>query len=279
MFTGLIQDIGSSSAIAPRAGYANSNYKFQIICSTQRRRGQGGSPPEDHEGHQENPSAPTLILPDQKGNQPPTSHTHIVAQLQVGDSVAVDGVCLTVESVLPNGFIASASPETLRRTTLGAEAKQVNLETSLRAGGKIGGHFVTGHVDGIGCLRELVQTAGSWEITFNAPKEFASLWQQQIAPFIVPKGSIAVNGISLTVADCDAAGTWFKTAVIPHTFNNTNLHYLSPGSLVNIEADILGKYAAKFIQSRLNYAGPRSESNSSTAGEITSDFLTEHGFL
>lgn len=200
-------------------------------------------------------------------------------KLLIGDSVAVDGVCLTVEELLPNGFIASASPETLRRTTLGAEVKQVNLETSLRAGGKIGGHFVTGHVDGIGCLRDVVQTAGSWEITFNAPTEFASLWLQQIAPFIVPKGSIAVNGISLTVADCDAAGTWFKTAVIPHTFKTTNLHYLSPGSLVNIEADILGKYAAKFIQSRINYTGFSAESNSLAAEEITEDFLTEHGFL
>uniref|UniRef100_A0A7C3VHQ4 Riboflavin synthase n=1 Tax=Planktothricoides sp. SpSt-374 TaxID=2282167 RepID=A0A7C3VHQ4_9CYAN len=271
VFTGLIQDIGSCSAIG--------NYKFKIICSSRRGWGRGGRPPVTKDEHQENNSPPTLILPDlDESSQPRTFSTDIVAQLQLGDSVAVDGICLTVEDLLPNGFIASASPETLRRTTLGEEAKPVNLETSLRAGGKIGGHFVTGHVDGIGCLRELVQTAGSWEITFNPPAEFASLWQQQIAPFIVPKGSIAVNGISLTVADCDAAGTWFKTAVIPHTFQTTNLHYLSPGSLVNIEADILGKYAAKFIQSRLNYAG-FGESHSSSAADITEDFLTEHGFL
>jgi riboflavin synthase len=140
----------------------------------------------------------------------------------IGDSVAVDGVCLTVEQILPEGFLATASPETLQRTTLGRRIQtktNVNLETSLRVGSKIGGHFVTGHVDGIGCLFESIIVANSWEMTFSAPSSLEDQWNAHIARYIVGKGSIAVNGISLTVADCDASGSWFKVAVIPHTYS------------------------------------------------------------
>lgn len=204
----------------------------------------------------------------------------ILHDLAIGDSVAVDGICLTVVEILNRGFVAIASPETLRRTTLGlqlqAEAR-VNLETSLRAGSKLGGHFVTGHVDGIGCLQESVQTASSWEMTFSASTE-------QIARYIVPKGSIAVNGVSLTVADCDAAGTWFKVAVIPHTYDRTNLHSLTPGSLVNLEGDILGKYIEKFLRfgsgSSLAEAPTREETAAPASWDnITPAFLAEHGYL
>ncbi|MFN6254709.1 riboflavin synthase, partial [Microcystis sp.] len=142
----------------------------------------------------------------------------ILQDLMIGDSVAVDGVCLTVEEILSEGFVATASPETLQRTTLGRRIKtetSVNLETSLRVGSKIGGHFVTGHVDGIGCLVESIIVANSWEMTFAAPSSLEEQWNNYIARYIVGKGSIAVNGISLTVADCDAYGSWFKVAVIP----------------------------------------------------------------
>jgi riboflavin synthase len=223
-----------------------------------------------------NPSVSELILPD----------------LAIGDSVAVDGVCLTVETILPQGFIASASPETLKRTTLGRqEDRLVNLETSLRVGSKIGGHFVSGHVDGIGCLQEVVQTANSWEITFTAGDRSQHLWQTQIAPYIVSKGSIAVNGISLTVADCNPDSRWFKVAVIPHTYEQTNLKYLLPGSWVNLESDILAKYAVKFISSSIGALAGRSAgsaqwseraettANMAEFDEITPAFLAEHGFL
>lgn len=223
-----------------------------------------------------NPSVSELILPD----------------LAIGDSVAVNGVCLTVETILPQGFIASASPETLKRTTLGRQENSwVNLETSLRVGSKIGGHFVSGHVDGIGCLQEVVQTANSWEITFTSGDRWQHLWQQQIAPYIVSKGSIAVNGISLTVADCDPDSRWFKVAVIPHTYDQTNLKYLLPGSWVNLESDILAKYAVKFISSSIGalaarYAGysqwsdfPETTANMAQIDEITPAFLAENGFL
>ena len=207
----------------------------------------------------------------------------ILQDLAIGDSVAVDGICLTVVEVLPQGFVAVASPETLRRSTLGSFPDNwVNLETSLRAGSKLGGHFVTGHVDSIGALATSTQTANSWEMRFAAPATGNSAWQRQIAPYIVPKGSIAVNGISLTVADCDAEGNWFEIAVIPHSFSETNLSYLQPGSLVNLEADILGKYVAKFLRSggRQSHPEPWEETPAmNSLGTITPGFLAEHGFI
>jgi len=213
----------------------------------------------------------------------------ILPSLAVGDSVAVDGVCLTVETILLRGFIASVSPETWKRTTLGSQAdRPVNLETSLRVGSKVGGHFVSGHVDGIGCLQDLVPTATSWEMTFTTADRWAHLWQRQIAPYIVPKGSIAVNGISLTVADCASDSRWFKVAAIPHSYEQTNLKYLLPGSWVNLESDILAKYVVKFVSSGLNSLVGRSAieldspANTETMAElneITPGFLAEHGFL
>ena len=195
----------------------------------------------------------------------------ILTDLAIGDSVAVDGICLTVETLLKDGFTATASPETLNRTTLNQyqqnQADYVNLETSLRVGSKLGGHFVSGHVDGVGCLVESLPTEKAWEMIFSAPANLEDQWQQFIARYLVQKGSIAVNGISLTVAECDAQGTWFKAAVIPHTYSETNLTYLKPGDWVNLECDILGKYVEKL----LNY--PHA-SNSS----ITLEFLSEHGY-
>lgn len=200
-----------------------------------------------------------------------TDASLILTDLAIGDSVAVDGICLTVETLLKDGFTATASPETLNRTTLHQyqqnQADYVNLETSLRVGSKLGGHFVSGHVDGVGCLVESLATEKAWEMIFTAPANLEDQWQQFIARYLVQKGSIAVNGISLTVAECDAQGTWFKAAVIPHTYSETNLTYLKPGDWVNLECDILGKYVEKL----LNY--PHA-SNSS----ITLEFLAEHGY-
>lgn len=210
----------------------------------------------------------------------------ILQDLMIGDSIAVDGVCLTIEEILSAGFVVAVSPETLQRTTLGYQATAeafVNLEASLQVGSKLGGHFVTGHIDGVGCLQALVQTADSWEVSVTAPAV--------IARYIIPKGSIAVNGISLTVADCNPEATWFKVAVIPHSFAATNLCHLQPGSSVNLEADLLGKYVEKFLRSGhdgyLNGSAAvvapdgsrsilRQDLNSQA---ITPEFLAEHGFL
>jgi len=197
------------------------------------------------------------------------SSPSILADLAIGDSVAVDGVCLTVEKILPQGFIVAASPETRNRTTLGQRTSTgapVNLETSLRIGSKLGGHFVTGHVDGVGWLLGAEPTADSWEMSFTAPAT--------VGRYILSKGSIAVNGVSLTVADCNSEGTRFKAAVIPHSFATTNLQALQPDSPVNLEADLLGKYTEKFL--RLPHL--TSEPSTSTT-TLTPEFLAEHGFF
>ncbi len=204
----------------------------------------------------------------------------ILPDLAVGDSVAVDGVCLTVVEILAQGFNAVVSPETRDRSTLNsANHTYVNLETSLRVGGKLGGHFVTGHVDGMGYLKSSQQTDTSWEMTFTTDSP-------QVARYILPKGSIAVNGISLTVADCNSEGTWFMVAVIPLTYSETNLQYLQSGSLVNLEGDILGKYVEKFLRSPLtassfgtadSWAGAAEKARS--LDHLSPSFLAEHGYL
>jgi riboflavin synthase len=197
----------------------------------------------------------------------------ILTDLAIGDSVAVDGACLTVEQILPQGFIATVSPETLDRTTIGQKdrtSSYVNLETSLRVGGKIGGHFVTGHIDGIGSLMSTTAIATSWELKFGAPQSMTEQWSKYLSRYLVSKGSIAVNGVSLTIADCDPAGNWFTVAVIPHTYAETNLSQLQVDTWVNLEADILGKYVEKLMSPQPNGSRQREI--------ITSDFLTANGY-
>lgn len=202
-----------------------------------------------------------------------TGCDRILRDIALGDSIAVDGVCLTVEKILPQGFIAAASPETLRRSTLGARANgsPVNLEPSLRVGSKLGGHFVTGHVDGWGYLKVATATAAAWEITFDVP-------EAQIARYILTKGSIAVNGISLTVADCTPSGNQFMVAVIPVTYAETNLSQLQPGNAVNLEADLLGKYVERFLGLGAGPSLTQPGATPSTWLELTPDFLAEHGY-
>lgn len=187
--------------------------------------------------------------------------------LAIGDSVAVDGVCLTVETLIAQGFVVSVSPETVQRTTLSQRLhthQAVNLEPALSVGDRLGGHFVTGHIDDVGVFQGLQQTDTSWELSFTVP--------DAIARYIIHKGSVAINGISLTVADCNDSGSHFKVAVIPHSFANTNLQDLHPGDQVNIETDVLGKYVAKLL--RL----PSQPYSPTTSPDITTEFLTTHGF-
>lgn len=200
--------------------------------------------------------------------------TDILTDLALGDSVAIDGICLTVEEITSDGFIATASSETLQRTTLGQQvhtASYVNVELSLRIGSKLGGHFVTGHVDGIGYFMETIITGKAWEMFFAAPPSLIEQWQENIERYLFPKSSVAVNGISLTIAEYDPKEHWFKVAVIPHTYHQTNLSHLKIGNWVNIEGDILGKYVAKFLgQSPNSYQASQ---------DISLDFLSEHGYL
>ena len=179
-----------------------------------------------------------------------------------------------MERIIDGGFVATASPETLDCTILGKNINQnrsVNLETSLRVGSKIGGHFVSGHVDGIGCLVYSVNNKKAWEMKFSAPQKLISEWQTYLAPYIVSKGSIAVNGISLTIADCDKEGNWFKVAVIPHTYAETNLAQLQPDDWVNLESDILGKYVDRLISHRLGKTYQQED--------ISLEFLAQHGYI
>ncbi|MEL6489185.1 MAG: riboflavin synthase [Cyanobacteria bacterium J06621_3] len=203
-----------------------------------------------------------------------TPQDRVLTGIELGDSIAVNGVCLTVEKILTQGFIATASPETLAKSTLGevAENGPVNLEPSLRVGSKIGGHFVTGHVDGMGRLEGSERTANAWQISFKDVSP-------QVARYIVNKGSIAVNGISLTVAECSAAGDWFWAAVIPVTYAETNLQYLQPGDRVNLEGDVLGKYVEKFTRIQPDSMPGKKSEDRSASLDVSMSFLAEHGYV
>ncbi|MBU6280760.1 riboflavin synthase [bacterium] len=161
------------------------------------------------------------------------------ATLVSGESIATNGVCLTVRTIEPTGFAADLSGETLSRTTLGslAAGDVVNLERSLRVGDRISGHFVFGHVDGEGVVDSIRRDGEGWRFTFGFAPAFA--------PFVVDKGSVAVDGISLTLCDCTERS--FDIAVIPHTFEATNLHRRRVGDRVNLEADMLARYVRRAI--------------------------------
>jgi riboflavin synthase len=157
-----------------------------------------------------------------------------------GSSIAVNGVCLTAAGVWPGAFCADVSPETLRRTNLGdlRPGARVNLERPLAAGGRLGGHIVQGHVDATGEFVSLEALGdANWWLTVRFPAE--------LSPYIVEKGSIAVDGVSLTVAALD--GDLLSAAIIPHTYENTALHTYRPGARLNLECDILAKYVARLL--------------------------------
>jgi riboflavin synthase len=161
------------------------------------------------------------------------------AGAQVGDSVAINGVCLTVVSVSDGRFAFDAVPETLARSSLGRleAGSRVNLEPALRAGEPLGGHYVQGHVDGVGTVRSVGAEGDGKRIWFDAPRE--------LMRYVVEKGSIAVEGTSLTVADLDDEG--FAVALIPHTLAETTLGALDRGDPVNLEADVLAKYVDRLL--------------------------------
>ncbi len=166
--------------------------------------------------------------------------TSLAAELSVGDSIAVNGVCLTAVVVGPSSFEADVSPQTVRVTTAGQwhAGRRVNLERPLRADARLGGHFVLGHVDGVATLIALRAEADSYWLEFSLPSELAAL--------VIPKGSIAVDGISLTVADLRSDR--FAVQIIPHTWTMTTLSDLRVGDFVNLEADVLGKHVARLVE-------------------------------
>ena len=163
----------------------------------------------------------------------------IAGGVEVGDSVAVGGCCLTVTSVRGGRLCFDAVRETLDRTALGGlrPGSRVNLERALRADGRLDGHIVQGHVDGTGTVRALARDGDDVRLAIACGGE--------VSEFLVPKGSVAIDGVSLTVVGCDAAG--FDVALIPHTLAVTTLGELQPGARVNLEADVLGKYVKRYL--------------------------------
>jgi riboflavin synthase len=160
--------------------------------------------------------------------------------LKEGDSVAVSGVCLTAVDIRPGGFSADVSPETLRRSSLGAlrTRSPVNLERALRATSRLGGHIVQGHVDGVGVVESLgLIGGGNWWLRIAVPEE--------LDRYFVFKGSVAIDGISLTIAAIE--DRVLSVTIIPHTYENTTLRARRPGDAVNLETDVLAKYVEKML--------------------------------
>ena len=180
---------------------------------------------------------------------------------RVGDSIAVNGICLTATAIGDSYFTADVMPETLERSSLGqlTEGSPVNLERAMPADGRFGGHIVSGHIDGTGQVRSTTRDDNAvWYEIEAAP---------QILRYIVEKGSIAVDGISLTVAG--VSDTAFHISIIPHTQGETTIRTFRPGSIVNLETDIVGKYVEKLMQP---HPAKKEE-------KITEDFLRENGFI
>ena len=183
---------------------------------------------------------------------------------QLGESVAVDGVCLTAVSWEMRTFTVDVSQETLSRTTLAQRHKgdAVNLERALRLGDRLGGHLVNGHVDGKAKVSGRKTRGDSWVFQFEVTAE--------LSRYIIEKGSVAVNGVSLTVNSCDENS--FEVNIVPHTAQVTTLQGLQVGDEVNIEVDIIGKYVEKFVRNM-------QESDSSSSSKVDRGFLAKHGFI
>ncbi len=197
MFTGIVQEVGTLTRTEPRAGAGGSrDLRMEISFGT--------------------------VASD---------------RLNLGDSICVDGVCLTVAERAANSFVADVSAETLKVTTLGGKqaGARVNLEPALRAGGSLGGHWVSGHVDGIAEVLSTAEDARSLRVELAAPRE--------LARYIARKGSVTLDGVSLTVNAVD--GAKFSINLIPHTLQVTTLGSLRPGSRLNLEIDLLARYVER----------------------------------
>ena len=186
----------------------------------------------------------------------------VLENTKIGDSIAVNGVCLTVTSMTGSGFTADVMPETLRRSNLGQLhiGDSVNLERAMAADGRFGGHIVSGHIDGVGTVAEMKRESNAVWVKIAAAGDILRL--------IVEKGSIAIDGISLTVAEVTSRD--FSVSIIPHTGSETTLLKKKIGDRVNLENDIVGKYVEKLLQPKDTPDKPESK--------ITMEFLREHGF-
>ena len=182
----------------------------------------------------------------------------ILSDIHLGDSIAVNGTCLTVCRTDGSSFSADVMPETMRRTNLGSlrQGSKVNPERAMSANGRFGGHIVSGHIDGTGTVRKLQREENAVWVTVAA--------DASVLRYLVEKGSVAIDGISLTVARVSQQD--FSVSVIPHTAQQTTLLSRKPGDTVNLECDILAKYTEKLLR-------PQQHDG------ISADFLAQHGFL
>ena len=181
----------------------------------------------------------------------------VLGNTALGDSICVNGVCLTVVEMTKSEFSADVAMETLKVTNLGdlRSGAKVNLERALQLSARIGGHLVSGHVDATGRIRSKQEEGNGWRIFIDAP--------ESVLRYIIKKGSIAIDGISLTVADVDTAG--FSFAMIPHTAGLTTLGFKSAGDSVNLESDIIGKYVERLLSGRVQ-------------GGVSLELLQKNGF-
>lgn len=188
----------------------------------------------------------------------------ILSDIKLGDSIAVNGTCLTVVEYADNWFTADVMPETVRQTVLnGLKAGDpVNLERTLRVGDRFGGHIVSGHIDGVGTILSKDPEANAILIKIKAGPD--------VMRYVIRKGSIAIDGISLTVVDCGQ--DWFRVSLIPHTAKMTTLGLKKSGETVNLETDIIGKYVEKML-------GIIPDKTTAKQQDLSVEYLAEHGFL
>jgi len=186
---------------------------------------------------------------------------------KIGDSIAVNGACLTAVAISGARFEVDVSPETIDKTVLKniQVGETVNIERALRLSDRLDGHLVSGHIDGTGRMIHKTPRGNAILIGFSVP--------QALARYMIPKGSVAVDGISLTINQCDASG--FEISIIPHTAEITTINFKKPGDSVNIETDMIGKYVEKFLTS----PGKKPESQTHTEKSVDMDFLLKTGFI
>jgi riboflavin synthase len=184
-----------------------------------------------------------------------------MSDVALGDSIAVNGVCLTVVSMTTNSFVADVSNETLNVSAFKqlSVGSLVNLEKALRLADRLGGHMVSGHVDAVGQVMTIAADGASWRYAFAMPKE--------IAHYVAHKGSITINGVSLTVNEVSDGS--FTVNLVPHTLQETNLGELRVGSIVNLEVDVIARYLERLLTG---------QSVKSQQSSLTPSFLAEHGF-
>lgn len=189
----------------------------------------------------------------------------ILKDVQLGDSISVNGVCLTVTTYTNKQFTVDVMPETVRATSLKTlkRGSKVNLERAMAAGGRFGGHFVSGHADGIGIIKSKKQYENAVYYEIGVESE--------LLRYIIYKGSVTVDGTSLTVFG--VSDDYFTISLIPHTLSETVIGLKGPGDIVNVECDMLGKYVDHFLANRLN-----TEQTPKRKSSITEQFLEENGF-